>query len=232
MGKDRDQIRSFFAKHPTVEKLARKPKNKDLAIVVEQHLLLDLISLGIVDRYPPHEIQRRDEFCTEWNFYQLKAGQRVAEIGAGDGTFSKLLAMFHPDVECWATEINSTLFEYMQRPWVLYGAPLVMDNLHFVLGNETDTGLPIGFDRIILRHTVHHFSDPSSMLSSIRKALLPNGRVCVYESFIKNDEVKDGQCAFLMTRETLIQQFKDAGFELEASSGDTKKGLLRFKVAT
>jgi len=109
----------------------------------------------------------------------LREGMHVADVGAGNGSWTEHLAHEVGETgQVYATEIGAEDVETIQRRVSQAG----FDNVTTLLGTATDTALPAGCcDGILLRLVYHHFTEPSSMRASLWRALRPGGRVVIVE---------------------------------------------------
>jgi ubiquinone/menaquinone biosynthesis C-methylase UbiE len=110
---------------------------------------------------------------------QLAPGMSIADVGAGNGEFSKQLA---PRVgltgTVYATEIDKELLDKIGERMKDAG----LENVELVLGNENDSGLEAGCcDAILLRLVYHHLTRPALMRASLREALRPGGLLVIID---------------------------------------------------
>lgn len=156
----------------------------------------------------------------------VRAGDVVADIGAGAGYFTYPLARaVGPQGAVWATDISVTALQYLQDR--LRRAPL--PNVHLVLTDVTDCLLPPSSIDIALVSFVHYFyyprarpgiSPPLSQVTafyrSVWRALKPRGRLCIIENSptfsLHIPERGD------VSAKEIVNQMHQAGFKLMEQS--------------
>ena len=111
---------------------------------------------------------------------ELRPGQSVADVGAGDGEFTIPLGRaVGPGGRVFATEVEDDRLEKVRS--AVGAAGFV--NVTVLRGLQETTGLPDGCcDAILLRLVYHHFTDPAAMRRSLWSALKPGGRLVVVET--------------------------------------------------
>ncbi len=115
----------------------------------------------------------------------LEPGHQVADVGAGDGEWTEVLATaVGPIGKVLATEVDEDDLEDLRKladdSW--------MRNIQVIEGNDADTGLPADCcDGILLRLVYHHFTDPGLMRASLRQALRPGARLAVIDIVPQED---------------------------------------------
>jgi precorrin-6B methylase 2 len=109
----------------------------------------------------------------------LAPGMTVADVGAGDGRYSVVLARtVGPRGRVYATEVDSSDIDTIAARAAEEG----LSNLKTVVGRQGDTGLPPGCcDAILLRLVYHHFTDTAAMRRSLWNALKAGGRIAVID---------------------------------------------------
>jgi ubiquinone/menaquinone biosynthesis C-methylase UbiE len=109
----------------------------------------------------------------------LAPGMTVADVGAGDGRFSVILAQgVGPAGRVYATEVDPAEIDKIAARARDEG----LGNLTAVTGTQEQTGLPAGCcDAILLRLVYHHFTDTAAMRRSLWDALRAGGRIAVIE---------------------------------------------------
>ena len=102
----------------------------------------------------------------------------VADIGAGSGYFSFLLAPLVPQGKVIAQDIQQEMLDFVEGSKKLKK----ITNVEPLLGTIEDTRLPEGeVDLVIMVDAYHEFSHPREMMESIVKGLSPGGRVVFIE---------------------------------------------------
>jgi len=106
---------------------------------------------------------------------KLKAGDAVADIGAGTGYFSWRVAQWVGGQGLvYAVDIQQEMLDQLLAKMKARG----VTNVLAVLGTIQDPRLPPkGVDLVIMVDVYHEFSHPYEMMEAICRALKPNGRV-------------------------------------------------------
>lgn len=109
----------------------------------------------------------------------VKAGQLVADIGAGTGFFSLRLARkVGPKGQVLAVDIQQEMLDKLSNRLKEENISTVIP----ILGNETNPHLPLqALDLILMVDVYHEFSYPWEMMQKIEDALKPGGRVVLVE---------------------------------------------------
>ncbi len=115
---------------------------------------------------------------------RLQPGQTVADIGAGSGYYTELLARaVGPSGRVYATDIQPEMIRLLEQR--IQRKRLA--NVHAVVASETDPRLPLeSLDLALLVDVYHEFAYPQQMLRRLREALKPGGRLVLIE-FRKED---------------------------------------------
>ncbi len=149
-----------------------------------------------VDRWiQTFEVESREVYAARNEILRatgIRAGSRVADIGAGTGFFTRLFAdAVGPDGRVYAVEISPRFLEHISQ-WV---SDVGADNVTVILGRTDDIALPAGsVDLVFICDTYHHFEAVVSTLASIRRALTPGG-VLVLVDF---EKIPGESSAFVM----------------------------------
>jgi precorrin-6B methylase 2 len=109
----------------------------------------------------------------------LREGMTVAEIGAGTGWLTVEVARrVGPSGRVYSTEISVDRLADIRRAADAAG----LSNVIVLEAGERATGLPSGCcDAIFMRRVYHHLTAPSAILTSIRDALKPGGRLVIID---------------------------------------------------
>ena len=109
----------------------------------------------------------------------LKPGQTVAEIGAGSGFLSRLIAAgVGPSGRAIATELDAKMVAYMNDRAGREG----LATFRAIVGQPRATGLQASSaNTILIVNTFSFFDRPEEMLQSIRTAMAPGGLLTIVD---------------------------------------------------
>ncbi len=160
----------------------------------------------------------------------LKPGMHVADIGAGTGVISRLLAdKVGPTGVVYAVDVAKNMVDYIAKT----AAEQQLTNLKPVLGDPRSPKLaPGSVDAICIIDAYHHFEYPKEMLAEIKKALRPDGTLLLID--FKRIEGVSRPYILNMVRAgegTFTDEFVDAGFQVVERRGDMfpENYVLKFK---
>ena len=160
----------------------------------------------------------------------LKPGMDVADIGAGSGLMSRLIAQrVAPNGTVYAVDIAKNMIDHIAEVARQENIP----NLKPVLGDPRSPKLaPNSVDAICIIDSYHHFEYPTEMLAEIRRALRPDGMLMLID-FKRIDGVsRDYILKMVRAGEgTFTDEFLNAGFELVDKRDDMfpENYMLKFK---
>jgi ubiquinone/menaquinone biosynthesis C-methylase UbiE len=142
----------------------------------------------------------------------IRKGSVVADIGAGVGYHSwRLSEIVGPGGKVIAEDIQPEMIRMLtenikQRK---------LTNVEIVLGTPTDPRLPENMVDVVLMVDVYHeFADPVSMMTRIRNALKPDGRVVLVE-FRKEDPKVPILPLHKMTTQEVRSELEPLGFKFQ-----------------
>lgn len=110
---------------------------------------------------------------------EWKPGTVVADIGAGDGSYS-FAAVEHVGAtgKVYATEIDAKKLEELKAEVT----KRKLQNVVVVESKEADTNLPTACcDAIFLRRVYHHLTKPAEFDANIIRSLKPGGRLAIID---------------------------------------------------
>jgi cyclopropane fatty-acyl-phospholipid synthase-like methyltransferase len=160
----------------------------------------------------------------------LKPGMDVADIGAGSGLISRLIAgRVAPNGTAYAVDIARNMIDYITKT----AQQEKITNLKAVLGDPHSPRLaPNSVDVICIIDSYHHFEFPTDMLTAISKALRPDGTLVLID-FKRIDGVsRDYILKMVRAGEgTFTDEFLNAGFDLVERRDDMfpENYLLKFR---
>jgi FkbM family methyltransferase len=150
----------------------------------------------------------------------LRAGQTVADIGAGGGELTVRLArQVGPEGRVYATEMSSDRMDRIRRRAESEG----LKNVTVLEAHAARTNLPGECcHAIVIRNVYHHFDDPASMNASLLASLKPGGRLAIIDfSPNRGRQTADSpadrdQGSHGVDVETVVKEVTAAGFERQA----------------
>jgi ubiquinone/menaquinone biosynthesis C-methylase UbiE len=150
-----------------------------------------------------------------------KAGQAIADVGAGEGEFGFAAAEAVGETgKVYLTELDKKKLKALQEKVKRRGAK----NVAVVQAAERQTNLPDGCcDGIILRRVYHHFTAPEEMDTSLLRSLKPGGLLAVIEfpprkGLSESDPVKGvpaNRGGHGIPQKILVDELTHAGFAVE-----------------
>lgn len=161
----------------------------------------------------------------------LKPGMDVADIGAGSGLISRLIAQrVAPGGTVYAVDISKNMVDHIAKT----AQEEKITNIKAVLGDPRSPKLaPNSVDVACIIDAYHHFEYPAEMLAEIRRALRPNGMLMLID-FKRIDGVsRDYILKMVRAGEgTFTDEFLNAGFDLVERRDDMfpDNYLLKFKL--
>ena len=143
-------------------------------------------------------------------------GMTVAEIGAGNGELTVLMAKHVGAAgRVFTTEVADEQRQRLRQ--AASGAGLV--NVKVLAAADDTTNLPAGCcDAIFMRNVYHHFETPAPINASLFAALKPGGRVAIIDFPPRNrneaaqPEGRSADSSHGVTKETVAKELEAAGF--------------------
>jgi ubiquinone/menaquinone biosynthesis C-methylase UbiE len=126
-------------------------------------------------RLPEHLSPPDLDLRTGFLFAHLAAGQRVLDLGCGDGAFSELISERFENVELIAADVAEAALERARR------RPRLPDRVDLVLV-PFDGDLPFAdnaFDVVWASEVIEHVADTGRWLSEVRRVLAPGGTLAL-----------------------------------------------------
>lgn len=169
---------------------------------------------------------RRHEIISTLN---LKPGSSAADIGAGTGFFSFLMAkQVGPEGIVYAIDIAANFVNYIKETAEKKG----LRNVHAIQNTQHSALLgEKSVDTVLICDTYHHFEYPFDMLASIRKALKPGGMLVLVDFERIKGKTEDWILKMVRAgKRQFMDEINAAGFELIDEVPFTEEHyILRFK---
>jgi ubiquinone/menaquinone biosynthesis C-methylase UbiE len=158
------------------------------------------------------ESRQREEDCQRLlRELDVKPGQRVCDMGCGNGFYTLQLAkLVGPEGKVYAVDIQPQMLRLLRDRARKAG----LQNIVPVLGTVTEARLPDEeMDLVLLVDVYHEFSYPEQMLAAIRRSLTAHGRVALAE-FRAEDPSVPIKPLHKMSKEQIMKEFPSNGFKL------------------
>jgi ubiquinone/menaquinone biosynthesis C-methylase UbiE len=142
-----------------------------------------------------------------------RVGTDVADIGAGSGFMTELLAeLVGPNGTVYAVDINPVMMGRLARRADENG----IDNLQIVVCSERTVDLPPeSVDMVFICDTYHHFEYPRTTMRSIHEALRPGGQIVLVDFHRIPGVSPEWILGHVRAgEEVFTQEIVDSGFEL------------------
>ena len=143
---------------------------------------------------------------------EIQPGSVVADVGAGVGYHAwRLSKIVGPRGRVIAEDIQEEMLRMLKQNI----EQRRLQNVEIVLGTPADPKLPPGaVDLVLMVDVYHEFSDPVAMMTRIRRALKPDGRVVLVE-FRKEDPKVPIQPLHKMSIQQVRSELEPLGFKFQ-----------------
>ena len=154
---------------------------------------------------------------------EWKQGTVVADIGAGDGSYSFAAAeQVGPTGKVYATEIDAKKLEELKAEVTRRK----LQNMVVVESKEADTNLPTACcDSIFLRRVYHHLTKPAEFDANIVRSLKPGGRLAIIDFPARSglepvEGVPANRGGHGIPQKVVIEELTAAGLQIEKVVND------------
>jgi ubiquinone/menaquinone biosynthesis C-methylase UbiE len=194
----------------------KRPRRTIAAIVVT--LLWSLGHVALAINGDEHQEVTRLAELTQW-----KAGTVVADIGAGDGTYSFVAAeKVGPSGRVYATEIDRGKLKSLKAE----ATKRRLENIIIVEGTADDTKLPSNCcDTIFLRHVYHHLTRPQEFDRNLVRSLKPGAYLAIIDFPPSPDStlvegVPKNRGGHGIPEKVMVEELTTAGLQVEKVIND------------
>ena len=160
----------------------------------------------------------RQELTRLAELTRWQEGTVVADIGAGDGTYSFLAAeKVGPSGRVYATEIDTDKLQALKAEV----AKRKLNNVVVVEGTADDTKLASGCcDAIFLRHVYHHITQPREFDRNLVRSLKPGALLAIIDfppspSLPPVEGVPKNRGGHGIPKKIVVEELTTAGLEVE-----------------
>ncbi|HKV26392.1 MAG TPA: class I SAM-dependent methyltransferase [Candidatus Acidoferrum sp.] len=196
-----------------------KSKNLNLGFWLAAGLLF-VVTLPLALRTPANPT---DEIPKLAALMGWKPGTVVADIGAGDGSYSFAAEQeVGPTGRVFATEISDEKLRTLREQV----AQRRLQNVVIVKSGDADTNLPPACcDAIFLRRVYHHLTKPLDFDASILRSLKPDGKLAIIDfpprpEYGRVEGVPPDRVNHGIYQKILIAELGKAGFRVDKIMDD------------
>jgi len=171
------------------------------------------------------EVESREVYARRAGIVEackLRPGMVVADVGAGTGLFTRLLAReVGPAGQVYAVDIAPKFLEHVRKTSRQAG----LRNVTPVLCGPDSVDLPpASVDLAFVCDTYHHFEFPQRTLASLHRAIKPGGRLVVVDFVRIPGKSSDWVLNHVRAGQEVVEkEITEAGFE----KADEVKELLK-----
>lgn len=165
-------------------------------------------------------------------FMGVKPGMVVADVGAGSGALTVIMATQLDSCSVYIQDIDHEILQQKNVDKMIAYYSKLEGNLndrnqfHIVYGSTTQSNLPDdSFDLIYSNATIHAFTEPDVMLRDLRNKLKPTGKIFIRDSF-KDDHGESQYCSDskcgrpLCTIDEFLARMTKNGYQLVKQTPD------------
>jgi ubiquinone/menaquinone biosynthesis C-methylase UbiE len=190
----------------------------------KKSMRLALICLAIAASFArPVRSSAGDEIKRLAALMDWKPGTIVADIGAGDGSYSFASVQYVGTAgKVFATEIDSEKLDKLRAQVKKRN----LQNVIVVESAERDTNLPAACcDAIFLRRVYHHLTKPAEFDANLVRSLKPGGRLAILEfppraGLAPVDGVPSNRGGHGIPQKIVIEELTAAGLQVEKVVND------------
>ncbi len=150
----------------------------------------------------------------------LKAGESVADIGAGTGYFSVRLASSATRPQVYAVDIEPAMVAHLKRR----AAEAGLDNLSPIQAGVDRPNLPGPVDVVLVVNTYHHIPDRAAYFTRVKQSMKPGGRLAIID--FRTDAPDGPPAEFRFSDAQISSELASAGFALAARHDFLPRQLL------
>lgn len=144
----------------------------------------------------------------------LKAGMRVADLGAGSGYFTRRFVEAVTETgKVYVIDVEPEALKYVEDSLIHTHRPFEAE---FILARPDNPKIPVeSVDIIFVCNTYHHLEDRTVYFRNTRSSLKPGGRIVIIDYY--HDD-RSGELGFpkrhLIARDKVVEEMTGAGYRL------------------
>jgi predicted methyltransferase len=162
----------------------------------------------------------REAFESEQAIYQIGKADSIAEIGFGTGWMTGFMMAEYDSITIFAEDIDRRSIRNLPRiidQYCVGRNEATYNHIHIIKGTEKSTLLPnIVANKVIIRETFHHFSEPRAMMADIYRITKSGGQIFVYEQSSDSTYISTWDGSTIYSAKDLIEITESAGFHFLA----------------
>lgn len=157
---------------------------------------------------PEREVEERPQRVID--ALEIRRGQTVADLGAGSGYYSfRIAPLVGASGKVLAIDIEETMLKAIRERARREGVA----NIQTIRSTAQDPRLPAqSIDLLFMVDVYHELAFPYEMMTAVRKALKPGGRVALIEYRKEDPEVMIKE-VHKMSERQIIREMQAAGLE-------------------
>ena len=153
------------------------------------------------------------------SWLEVQPGMRLADIGAGDGTFAVALARkIGASGHVYATELDDEQVADIRRAAIEAG----LSNVTVIKGATSQTNLPEACcEAVFSRFVYHHLTEAAAVNADVFRAIRPDGRLVIIDfepggilNWVGRPETAHRHGGHGTPKGTVVREITAAGFEL------------------
>lgn len=157
------------------------------------------------------DIQWDSPVFQQLTFFNIQAGDRIGELGAGSGWMSFLLGTLYDSTFVQINEIQEDMVQRIEQEMDYKLTLSQQKRFRTILGTAQTTGMEgAAMDVLIAIDAFHHFDNKIAMLQAIKSSLAKDGTFYLVEQI--NEENARAYCPEALERATLEKLLQQSGF--------------------
>ena len=204
-GKASDNI--YYDVYPFLPGMLDALTDREIEFLLDNEFFLYFLTAGYFHYSYPFLINSKDKIYNEISFYNISAGDSIADIGAGTGVFGFGLVVIYDSIKLYQNELSKRQLNAIGTLNDFLHPLLEDDEVILIQGHASHTGLEASTVNIItLRQVLHHVTHPSTFLEFVFETLCPGGTM-----YIKEFNTPDA-CINYLSPKTIQKMASGAGF--------------------